>query len=289
MIHDLTFSVSQFTTWHQTFEQDVALYAKLGVPGIEICERKLSTDPGKAREQLAMVAAAGLRVTSVQPRCHALFRDSMAPDTDDPDERARRYRATIDLFSEAFPGQNLPLVAISGNAPGYNFRHAHETARRVYPDLAGYAADRGVRIMFEPLHPILMNADSFISSLDEAMRLIDDVDRENFGLMLDVWHVWHERGVNARIADLEDRIFGVHICDWPADEPRHVGDRVLPGDGVIDLPGLLGAIDRSGYDGAYCLEIFSVDALPDSLWKQDPASVIERGRAGFLQAWQARR
>ena len=37
----------------------MALYAELGVKGIEICERKLSTDAARAREQLAMVHEAG--------------------------------------------------------------------------------------------------------------------------------------------------------------------------------------------------------------------------------------
>ena len=30
-----TFSVSEFTTWHQSFEEDVRLYHSLGVEGIE--------------------------------------------------------------------------------------------------------------------------------------------------------------------------------------------------------------------------------------------------------------
>ena len=50
------FSVCQYTTFPLTFEQDVALYRELGIEGIEVCEEKLSPDPGRAREQLAMLA-----------------------------------------------------------------------------------------------------------------------------------------------------------------------------------------------------------------------------------------
>ena len=32
------FSVSQFTTWHQSFEEDIALYRKLGLEGIEVLD-----------------------------------------------------------------------------------------------------------------------------------------------------------------------------------------------------------------------------------------------------------
>ena len=284
------FSVSQFTTWHQTFEQDVELYARLGIQGIEVCERKLSNNLGKAREQLRLVRNMGLKVTSVQPRVHALFRDGMCPELDDPRRRVEHYRRTIDLFSAAFPGENLPLVAITGNPPGHNFRQAHRIARTIYRELAEYAAEREVRIMFEPLSPVLMNVDTFICSLGEALQLIQDVDRPaSFGLMLDVWHIWREAAIFQRVAKLGQIIFGVHVSDWPRGEPRHFADRVLPGDGVIDLPKLLGAADASGYRGAYCLEIFSLDELPGSLWRQDPASVLERGRTGFIRAWNVRK
>ena len=281
------FSVSQFTTWHQTFEQDIELYKSLGLDGIEVCERKLSTDPGQAREQLAMLRDSGLTVTSVQPRVHALFKDFMCLDLDDPVERLNRYRQTIDLFADAFPDQNLPLVTITGNAPNFNYQQAHKTARQLYPQLADYAAERGLRIMFEPLSPVLMNNDTFICTLHEAMDLIEDVNRPNFGLMLDIWHIWREPNIFERVAALGDRIFGVHLSDWPAGEPRCHGDRRICGEGVIDLPRLLSAIKQTGYREAYCLEIFSDDALFDSLWQADPATVINKSRAAFEKAWES--
>lgn len=282
------FSVSEFTTWNLSFEEDVALYSRLGIPGIEICERKLARDPGMTRRQLAMLKEAGLRPTSVQPRVHALFKDTMCPELVDPAERAGEYRRTIDLFAEAFAGEDLPLVTIGGGAPNYNFREARRTARRLYRELAEYAADRGVRIMFEPLSPVLMNIDTFICNLSDAMEFIAEVDRPAFGLMLDVWHVWREPEICRRLMPIGKQIFGVHICDWPREEPRHFADRVLPGDGVIDLPALLGAIDASGYRGAYCLEIFSLEEFPDSLWKLPPEEVLDRGRLGFMKAWSTR-
>ena len=282
------FSVSQFTTWHQTFEEDIAFYKQLGVTGIELCERKLSIDPVQAKEQLALVRESNLDVTSIQPRVHALFQDFMCPDLADPAERLQRYRQTIDLFADAFPNKQFPFVTISGNAPNLNFAEAHRIARQLYPDLADYAANRGLQIAFEPLSPVLMNNDTFICTLYEAVQLIEDVDRPNFGLMLDIWHIWREPAIYQRIAALGERIFGVHLSDWPKGEPRQPGDRRICGEGVIDLPKILGAIEKSGYRGAYCLEIFSVDDLPDSLWQADPIDVINKSRTGFINAWEHR-
>ena len=67
------FSVSQYTTFPLSFDQDVALYRDLGIEAIEICEEKLCDDPRVARRQLAGVRDSGLKVTSVQPKIHSPF------------------------------------------------------------------------------------------------------------------------------------------------------------------------------------------------------------------------
>ena len=283
------FSVSQYTTYPQSFEDDVKLYAALGIEGIEIVEEKLSTDRGRAREQLAMVRDAGLKVTSVQPYVHSPFPHNATVEADpkDPAGRLARFRQTVDLFAECCPGENIALVAGGGIAPDYNFQLAHRTAREFFPALAEYAGERGIRIGFEHLHPILMNAYTFISTLDEAVTLVEDVGHPAFGLFLDAWHIWHEPGVCERLEPLGADAFGMHIGDWPAEQPRDLSDRLLPGDGVVDLAAILGALRRSGYCGAYCLELFSAEHLPDSLWNADPADVIRQGRDGFYSAWNA--
>lgn len=147
-----------------------------------------------------------------------------------------------------------------------------QAARKFYPELARYASDRGTRVMLEPLHPIFMNTDTFISTLNEASRMIDDVNHDNFGVAIDTIHVFAEVDLPKRLAALGRRIFAVHISDWPGEHPRWRGDWLLPGDGCIDLPAMLGGIEASGYRGAYSLEIFSSDELSDSLWKTDPAA-----------------
>jgi sugar phosphate isomerase/epimerase len=133
-----------------------------------------------------------------------------------------------------------------------------------------------------------MNNDSFISSLAAGVALIERVGRDNFGLMLDLWHVWHETMIEERVAALKGLIMGVHISDWPHEQPRATGDRLIPGQGCINLPGLFAALERSGYQGAYCLEIFSADHLPDSLWQGDPRDLIRNSKQGFVQAWEGR-
>ena len=84
-------------------------------------------------------------------------------------------------------------------------------------------------------------------------------------------------------------------CTSPTGARRTRGwcDRVLPGDGVADLPQILGALDRAGWDGYYDLEIFSDNgtfgnAWPDSLWDVPTEELARRGKDAFERVWDAR-
>lgn len=284
------FGVSQYTTPSLSFEQDMAVCQRVGVDGLEVLESKISADPDTARAQLAALRDSPLELVSVQPDAHSPFPHIMSPAEQprEPMDRLPLYTRMIDLFSECFPGRQVTMVSTSGAAPDSNFARAHREAREYYRRLADYAAERNVRIGQEPLSGVYMNQFTFIWTLDEALSMIHDVDRPNFGLYLDVFHIWREPLICEKIAALGDRLFGVHICDWPRGEMRHMNDRVLPGDGLIDLPALCGAIEKTGYDGAYCLEIFSDESLPDSLWTADPDQTLRRGMEGFRAAWRSR-
>jgi sugar phosphate isomerase/epimerase len=282
------FGVSQYTTWDQTFEDDLECYSAVGIRNLELCERKLADDPGRRREQFAAVDEYGFGIATIQPRVHALFPDSLTPAIPAVADRVALYRRTIDLIAAAYPGRQLTLVTVTGGAPAFDYAAAMTQAVESYRELADYAWLHGLRIALEPLSPIYMNTDTFVCTLSGALELIEVVDRPNFGLLLDVWHVWNEPQVEARIVAAGDLIFGVHISDWRRGGPRAQGDRCLPGDGMIDLPSLLSAVERGGYRGAYCLEIFSDKLLPDSLWNLDPKILVSDGLSAFERVWGAR-
>jgi sugar phosphate isomerase/epimerase len=272
------FGVSQYTTWPLTFDQDLKLFQRAGIEWMEVCEAKLkASDPGS---QLERVVASGLRVSSVQPRFHSPFPNSLRKVPASPSERMRRLRASIRLFSRYFPGTTL--VVNTGLAPGGNVAGAYKTAVREFRKIAEIAEDHGVVIGFEPLNPVYMNTDTFICTLAHGGRLLEDVDHPAFGLFLDVWHFWEEPDALEMIRRHREKIFGVHVSDWRL--PRAFGDRLLPGSGEIPLTTLLRGIGRSGYSGIYTLEIFSDLRLADSLWAQ-PERTLVQGRDAFTRIW----
>jgi len=254
----LPFGVSQYTTLTQSFAQDLQLYCEANITFIEVCEAKL--DAADPETQLQQLKDSGLTVSSVQPRLHSLFPDFPRPEPRMPRERMGHLRKTIELFGRHFPG--VTLVTISGAAPN---------------------GDYGVRLALEPLNPILMNIDTFLCSLTHAGRVIESVNHPQFGLFLDVWHVWEDANTPALIEKYGAKIFGVHINDWR--DPRAFGDRHLPGEGVIPLVDLLKAIRKTGYAGAYTLEMFSETHLPGSHWT-DPRRTVFEGKEAFARIWE---
>jgi len=275
----LPFGVSQYTTWPQTFSQDLELFREAAIEHVEVCEGKL--DAANPDPQLRQIKELGLRVSSVQPRLHSLFPDFPRPKPKAPRERMAELRKTIELFGRYFPGTTL--VTISGAAPDGDYDLAYRTATTEYKEIAKVAANNGVRVAVEPLNPVLMNVDTFLCSLAHARRVIESVDHPQFGLFLDVWHIWEEADAVESIAKFRGKIFGVHVNDWRT--PRAFGDRVLPGEGCIPLVPLLKAIRQTGYDGAYTLEIFSETRLSGSLWA-DPRRTVIEGKKAFAKIWE---
>jgi sugar phosphate isomerase/epimerase len=275
----LPFGVSQYTTWPQTFEQDIELFREAEIGFIEVCEAKL--DPARADAQLQWIKDAGLQVASVQPRLHSLFPDFPRPEPKSPAERMALLRGTMELFGRHFPGATL--VSITGAAPNGDYDLGYRTAAREYREAAKAAADCGVRLAVEPLNPVLMNVDTFICSIAHAGRIVESVDHPQFGLFLDVWHFWEDAAAPDLIRKYGGKIFGVHVNDWR--DPRAFGDRVLPGEGSIPLVPLLKVIRSTGYAGAYTLELFSELRLEGSLWA-DPRRTVIEGKKAFAKIWE---
>ena len=273
------FGVSQFTTTPWSFEQDVENYARLGVDAIEVCEFKLDED--RFAEQLALVGERGLYISSVQPSVRTLFPSRMQPEPKDLHERTARFRRTIERVGPLARG--VPFVCNTGPPPEGNVREVFEAAAREYRPLADFAREYGVSIALEPLNPVLMNVETAIWTVEQAMRVVAAVDRPNFGVCVDTWNVWQNPEVERAIKACGDRIFVVQVGDWK--KPRSFADRHVVGQGYIPHTHLLRAIHEGGYRGPYMLEIFS-DDVPDSLWDADLSGVIEDSRAELKRAWR---
>jgi sugar phosphate isomerase/epimerase len=274
------FGVSQFTTMPWDFERDVKEYAALGVEAIEVCEEKLAE--GHAQEQLALVGQSGLNISSVQPEVRTIFPSRTQPEPKEPGERAARFRHTVERFGGFAEG--VPFVCNTGPPPGGNIREVVEATVREGRTLAEHALEYGASVALEPLSPVLMNVESAIWTLEQAMQIVAAVDYPNFGICLDFWNIWQNPDVADQILACGDRVLVAHVSDWCP--PRSLQDRHVIGNGEIPLADLIRATQESGYRGAYTLEIFSQD-VPDSLWEGEGlAAVITESREGLKRAFR---
>ncbi|HXW06486.1 MAG TPA: sugar phosphate isomerase/epimerase family protein [Vicinamibacterales bacterium] len=100
-----------------------------------------------------------------------------------------------------------------------------------------------------PLHFRTRQPHEFIWRMDELLELTQECG-PNAGMVLDAWH-WHHAGATA--ADILEagtaRIFHVHVSDAKAQPPEDVRDnqRLMPGEGVIDLTTFFQALKKIGY------------------------------------------
>jgi sugar phosphate isomerase/epimerase len=201
----------------------------------------------------------------------------------DPQERIDAICASVHRLAKFAPSG---IVCLTG--PGDD----RETVVTGLRTIAGEAQRAGVRVGLEPINRVGGEDWTIVSTLGEAVELVDEADHGSLGIQFDTWHLWNTPNVLEEIATYVDRFVGVHVGDW-REPTRKWADRVLPGDGVAGLPRLLGALEAAGWDGYYDVEIFSDngafgDAWPDSLWDVSADELARRARESFEQAWDAR-
>jgi sugar phosphate isomerase/epimerase len=274
--------MSEFTTWPWSFERDVERYRSHGIDAIEITEIKL--DRECLADQLGLLAANGLKTASVQATIHSLFPTRLQPEPREPADRVRHVRASIERIAP-YVAPQTPFVVITGAAPHGDAGGVLRTARRELRELARCADANGVRLALEPLNPALMNVDSAVWALGDALDVVEDVGHPAFGLCVDTWNVWQSPRLDETIRRAGERIFLVQVGDWRP--PRGWYDRLVPGDGRIPLAPIVAALRAAGYARPYVVELFSSESLEDSLWRADLDAVLDRSIVGFERVWNA--
>jgi sugar phosphate isomerase/epimerase len=231
-----------------TFKEKAAKAAELGYDGIELMVR----DPAGLdwSEVKATLEGAGLEVPQVVTG--ELFgADGLCLVTADEDLHRRaeeRTRAVIDLA--AYLGAMVNIGRLRGQLKFLGdvsdpWAVAIERLRGVIT----YAAGQGVKITMEPINRYETD---FVFSAADGMRLVRDLDCENFGLMLDLFHMNIEDVcIEEGLRQAGDRLWHVHIAD---------SDRRYPGSGHLNFDSIFATLRDMGYQGYISAEILP---LPD--------------------------
>ena len=185
-----------------------------------------------------------------------------------PDARLPNLKANAEnarLIREL--GADKMIVGTDG--PEQNSVGALDAVAGAMWNLAEATEDVGVDIAIE------FNWSPIIKSLQSAVRVAEIADHPRVGVLFDAAH-YHVTPTKLR--DINESsvrcIKHVHLDDMPdtpADLTHRDFDRVLPGEGVVDLPGIISALEQNGYRGYFSIEMFSAN-----LWRLPAGEAARR-------------
>ncbi|MFK0099114.1 sugar phosphate isomerase/epimerase family protein [Streptomyces sp. NPDC091040] len=208
----------------------------------------------------------GLTVTSL---CRGGFLTAL-----DPAERVRALDDNRAALDEAAGVGTDTLVLVSGGLPegSKDLYGARERIADALAELAPYAAERGVRLAIEPLHPMFASDRCVVSTLSQALDLAERFPAEQVGVVVDTYHLWWDDQAPAQIAraGAAGRIHSFQLADWITPLPAGVLlGRGQLGDGSVDFRFFREAVEATGFDGPVEVEIFN-----EALWARDGAEVL---------------
>lgn len=192
----------------------------------------------------------------------------LGPGLRDLDEMAKlAAELRIDRCSTwLLPSSDRPLIE--------NWEFHVARLKPVADVLSGHGLRLGLEFV-SPHHLRKHFKHEFLFTPSQVLELADAIG-SNVGLLIDSFHC-HTSGTpwDDIAAIPASKIVLAHFNDAPAGLPLHKiedKNRLLPGDGCLDLPGFFSALHAAGYDGPVSLEVFS-----DELAGLDPR--VAAGRA----------
>ncbi|WP_037571163.1 sugar phosphate isomerase/epimerase family protein [Phaeacidiphilus oryzae] len=243
-------SLNTATTKNWTLEQAVAGCVEAGIPGIGPWrDRVEEIGVDKAAR---LIRNAGLTVTSL---CRGGFLTARAPEA----RRAALADNRLAIDEAATLGCSVLVLVVGGLPEGSrDLRGARRAVQDGIAELAPYAAERGVTLAIEPLHPMFCADRAVVATLRQALDMCDAIGAPNVGVCWDSYHVWWDPEVYEQTARAGSRIAAFQVCDWvlPLAEDALLS-RGHVGDGCVEFEPLARAVRAAGWDGFTEVEIFN--------------------------------
>lgn len=158
-------------------------------------------------------------------------------------------RARADVDQAAAAGATV-MYGLTGPRTGERWDACADAYVNAARDIAGYAADRGVRLAVEPTSWLYADL-TFVHTFRDATLL---APRAGMGICLDAFHVWTEAGLREDIAAHASLIAHVQLSDMTPGA-RSLPCRAVPGDGNVPLAALARWLQQAGYRGVFDLEL----------------------------------
>jgi sugar phosphate isomerase/epimerase len=165
------------------------------------------------------------------------------------------------------------VVLVCGAEPRQSLEDSRKQIQEGIASLLPYAANAGVRLAIEPLHPMYADTRSAINTLGQANDVAEALNSPWVGVAVDVYHLWWDPALEQEIkrCGQHGNLLAFHICDWNVPTTDMLNDRGLMGEGCIPVPTIRKWVEDAGFNGFNEVEIFS-----HKFWKEDQSEFLKK-------------
>ena len=241
--------------------------AAAGFDGIEVFDNDLVASPLSPREVAARCADLGLAIDLFQP-----VRDVEGVPPERFGEVLHRVRTKLGVMAEL--GATTFLACSNATAGALPDRDL--SAEQLH-EIGALAAEHGMTVAYEALA-----WGRHVNRLADAWDVVQRADHSAVRLAVDTFHMLARGDDGWALADVPgDRIGFLQVADAPLldmnvlEWSRH--HRCFPGQGMLDVEGVVAAVLEAGYDGPVSLEVFS-----DVVRETDPRRTAQAAMRSLL-------
>jgi sugar phosphate isomerase/epimerase len=261
-------SINQYSVRQLGLEQFLQRCRDEGISNVGLWREKVH-EVGIEKAK-ALIAETGLKVSSL---CRAGFFPY-----DNEMQRRKSIEENRKAIDEAAALGTPLVVLVCGGMAAAGLSASRRMVEEGIANLVPYAAQRGIRLGIEPLHPMFAADRSVVVTLAQANELAAQFPLEIVGVVIDAYHVWWDPALDREIARAAGRIFGFHLSDWILPLSDILNGRGLMGDGYIELADIAAMVEQAGYEGPIEVEIFNQD-----LWQLSGRTALELIKQRFMK------
>jgi 2-keto-myo-inositol isomerase len=268
-VHSLKSSLNQDTLKKTSTDDVIRIAKKTDYDAIEFAQDKVEAivAEGGLNGLVRLLKDQGVGVASVQgPEPFNLLSEY------DFEMMIKRAKILADVARKTGTDTLVPVAAMvaKDSIPQEKIlRSSAESLRRL-----AKACGQDIRLGVE----FLGFANCSINTLEQAAKLVEEVNLPNVGLTVDTFHMYISGSPASGLGRPGHKIFLVHVNDSESGDLGKLSDanRVFLGEGVIKLKEFRDALVSASYNGYISLEL-----LRPEYWESDAGEVARKGREGL--------
>jgi len=169
----------------------------------------------------------------------------VGPDKEICNKALTRFKEFIDFAGDYLgKGTMVNIGRVRGMGYAEDRKRTLDEMEKVFRELADYAYPKGIRLVIEPINAKETN---YINTTQDGIQIVERVRRDNFGLMLDVYHMnIEDDDIFESIRHAGDKCWFVHFTD---------DNRKYPGNAHLDFEKIIQTLHEINYDGFVSMEI----------------------------------